>query len=325
MQKLRVALVGAGMAGQAHAFGYRNASMADDLAHLDIELAVVMDASEALAEDVRRRYGFAEATTDLGRVTDDPTIDVVSVALPNMAHREVLEPLIRSGKHLLTEKPLGLGLDDAEHLAAVAREFDAVHAVGFSYRRIPALAEMARLIRAGAIGDVWHFESSYYADHAAPADYPFSWRFARESSGGGALIDLGAHTIDSICYTVSPVAEVLASDLRTRITHRKDRDGTDHPVTNDDVASALLRTESGATGTMITSRIAHGNPNKLALTVFGSAGRVHFDTEHYNELQVFEAAANPEASSGPRTVVIGPQNPHYADTSSFRSRGVNTG
>lgn len=324
-KKLKVALVGAGMAGQAHAFGYRNASMADDLAGLDVELAVVMDASQQLAQDVRRRYGFAEATTELSRVLDDPEIDAVSVALPNVAHREVLDPIIRSGKHVLTEKPLGLHYAEAKSLAELAAQHDAVHAVGFSYRRIPGLAELARIVREGRLGEIHHFESSYYADHAASPDYPFSWRFEQETSGGGALIDLGAHAIDSINFAISPIAEVLAGDLRTRIETRKDRDGNDRAVTNDDVASAILRTESGATGTMITSRIAFGHPNRLSLSVFGSRGYAHFDTEHYNEVRVFEAELSDEATSGPRTVVIGPANPHYSDVSSFRSRGVNTG
>ncbi|KAB1645296.1 Gfo/Idh/MocA family protein [Gulosibacter chungangensis] len=325
MQKtLKVALVGAGMAGQAHAFGYRNATMADDLRGLTLELDTVADVSESLAEDVRLRYGFRRATTDITEIANDPEIDIISVALPNHAHREVLEVLLASGKHVLTEKPLGVGVEDAEYLTALSKENSGTHAVGFSYRRIPALAQMAKIVREGQLGDIWHFESSYYSDHAAATTDPFTWRFDRATAGGGALSDLGAHAVDAIAFVISPIADVLSAHFQTSIPERRDRAGEPHPVTNDDFASALVRTESGATGSLLTSRVAYGQPNRLALSVYGSKGSAHFDTQHYNDLQVFQAGGD-AATTGPSHVVMGPANPHYADVSSFRSRGVNTG
>lgn len=211
-----------------------------------VESAVVMDASATPAEDVRRRYGFAEATSDLARVLDGPTIDVVSVALPNVAHREVLDAIICSGQRVLTEKPLGLDHAEAELLARLAAEQDAVHAVGFSYRRIPALAELARVVAAGRLGGTHHFESSCDADHAASPECPFAWRFDRATSGGVPLIDLGVHAIDAIDFAVSPINEVLGADLRTHIAVRRDREGREREGTNDDVATAIPRTASAA-------------------------------------------------------------------------------
>jgi len=57
---IRVAVIGAGLAGQAHAFGYRTASMAVS-ANLPIDLAVIADPNLALAEKVAARYGFTRA------------------------------------------------------------------------------------------------------------------------------------------------------------------------------------------------------------------------------------------------------------------------
>ncbi|MGO1543692.1 MAG: Gfo/Idh/MocA family protein [Gulosibacter sp.] len=324
MQTLKVALVGAGMAGQAHAFGYRNASMADDLRDVAIELDTVADVSEALAEDVRLRYGFKRATADISQIAANPEIDVISVALPNHAHRAVLEVLLRSGKHVLTEKPLGVGVEDAEYLTNLSLQYPGIRSVGFSYRRIPALAQMAQIVREGRLGDIWHFESSYYADHAASAADRFTWRFDRATAGGGALSDLGAHAVDAIAFVISPIDEVLSAQFKTSITERTDRSGQQHEVTNDDFASALVRTECGAAGSLLTSRVAYGQPNRLSLSVYGSKGSAHFDTQHYNDLKVFEAGGN-AATTGPSHVVMGPANPHYSDVSSFRSRGVNTG
>ena len=68
-----VAVVGAGMAGQAHMFGYRNATMHPDLAGIDVRLAAVVDFNEDLARSAAARYGFAAATTDLHAVLRDET------------------------------------------------------------------------------------------------------------------------------------------------------------------------------------------------------------------------------------------------------------
>ena len=97
-QKIRVALVGAGAAGQAHAFGYRNVSMAAGLDVVDIDLAVVVDPNVELARRTADRYGYADATADLQRVVNDPSIDAISVALPNSVHAEVLPAILRFGQ-----------------------------------------------------------------------------------------------------------------------------------------------------------------------------------------------------------------------------------
>src|SRR6476659_4495093 len=95
---LRVALVGAGAAGQAHAFGYRNVSMAAGLESVQIDPAVVVDPNIELARRTADRYGYTDATADLRRVLDDPSIDAISVALPNSVHAEVLPAILRSDK-----------------------------------------------------------------------------------------------------------------------------------------------------------------------------------------------------------------------------------
>jgi len=171
-----VAVVGAGMAGQAHAFGYRNATMHPDLAGVDVRLAVIVDSNAGLAASAADRYGFAAATTDLDAVLDDG-IDGVSLALPNFAYAEVIPRLIAAGKHVLAEKPLGRSAAEAYRFAAAADAAGLVHGVGFSFRRLPAIEAIAQVIAAGGIGDIWHATAWYLTDYAATPDTPLSWRY----------------------------------------------------------------------------------------------------------------------------------------------------
>jgi hypothetical protein len=141
---IRVGLVGAGMAGQAHAFGYRNAMMAPDLADLNVDLRTIVDANLALAQAVADRYGFASVTGELDQLLPDEEIDVVSVALPNFLHQSVLTQVLASGKHVFAEKPIGRTVEEASDLARKAQESKAVTGVGFRFDGCPLLPPLPK-------------------------------------------------------------------------------------------------------------------------------------------------------------------------------------
>ena len=103
--------------------------MAAGLEAVDIDLAVVVDPNVELARRTADRYGYAEATADLRGVVNDPSIDAISVALPNSVHGAVLPPVLCSGKHVLTEKPIGRNTAEAADLVALAERSPAVTAL----------------------------------------------------------------------------------------------------------------------------------------------------------------------------------------------------
>ena len=165
--RVGVAVAGAGMAGQAHAFGFRNATMHPGLAGVRVELAAVVDPNLALAESVAARYGFARAVADLDDVLGDPAIDAVSLALPNFAYADVIPRTLDAGKHVLAEKPLGRSADEAHGFAAAADAAGVVHAVDHSWLRAPAVEAIARIVEEGRIGRIRHASGWYLSDYAA--------------------------------------------------------------------------------------------------------------------------------------------------------------
>jgi predicted dehydrogenase len=215
-----VAVIGAGMAGQAHAYAYRNATMDPALAGSEIELRTIADFSPELARSVASRFGFARAESDVAAVIADDAIDAVSVALPNFAYATVIPQLLAAGKHVLAEKPLGRTAAEAHAFATAADEAQLVHGVGFSWQRLAAVEAIAELIANGAIGDVWHVSAWYLTDYASTPDTPLSWRYDQERSGGGAILDVGAHVIAVLEHVAGPVRRVVAADARTLIPER---------------------------------------------------------------------------------------------------------
>jgi predicted dehydrogenase len=334
---ITVAVVGAGMAGQAHAFGYRNATMHPDLAGVDVRLAAVVDFNSDLARSAARRYGFAAETTDLDAVLGDDAIDGVSLALPNFAYAEVIPRLIAAGKHVLAEKPLGRSAAEAHQFAAAADAAGLVHGVGFSFRRLPAVEAIAQIVGSGGIGEVWHATAWYLTDYASTPATPLSWRYDRQQAGGGAIVDVGAHVLAVLQHVTGPARRVVAADSRIFIPERPVPAGavTGHgpavgtgemgPVSTDDVTTAIVELASGATTQVMVSRIATGVPNSLGFQIIGSAGSVSFDSARPDEFLLHQRSVAGPESNGPRLVTVGPEQPSFAHTIPMPARGVGSG
>jgi predicted dehydrogenase len=334
---ITVAVVGAGMAGQAHAFGYRNATMHPDLAGADVRLSTIVDFNEDLARSAAARYGFGTATTELDAVLGDDAIDAVSLALPNFAYADVIPRLIAAGKHVLAEKPLGRSAAEAYRFATAADAAGLVHGVGFSFRRLPAVEAIAQVVGSGGIGDLWHATAWYLTDYASTPATPLSWRYDRQQAGGGAIVDVGAHVLSVLEHVTGPVRRVVAADSKILISERPVPAGavTGHgaaagtgqtgPVTTDDVTTAILELAGGGSAQVTMSRIATGVPNSLGFQIIGSAGSVSFDSARPDEFWLHQrSVAGPEAN-GPRLVTVGPEQPSFAHTIPMPARGVGSG
>lgn len=322
------------MAGQAHALGYRNAMMAVSL-RLAVELDTIADPNLELAQSVATRYGFRSATADVDSLIASD-VDVISVALPNFLHAEVLPRVIGSGKHIFAEKPIGRTPAEAWELQELAQRSSAVTGVGFSFRRLPGLAALAAAVAEGAIGDIYSVRGWYNADYAVDPAGALSWRYSQEQSGGGALLDIGAHAIDAVHFVAGRIAEVTNATLRTYIAerplpgagtigHGASASRERGPVTNDDIALLSVVLESGAVGHISLSRIAAGVPNSLGIEVYGSGGSASFDSIVAGEFHLFQTGAADAAYNGSRRIFTGPAHPYFLDVAAMPGAGVGTG
>ncbi|BBJ38084.1 hypothetical protein SSPO_008020 [Streptomyces antimycoticus] len=277
---LSVAVVGAGMAGRTHAAGYRNVNTVYGAGLPPVRLAAIADANVELGEDAARRYGYEKALPSWEAVVEDPSIDAVSIVVGNDLHRPIAEALVAAGKHVLCEKPLAGSLADARAMAEVERTADVVTAVGYTFRRSPAIAAIRDHVRSGELGDLSLFSGRYWCDYATDPNGPLSWRF-KGGPGSGALGDVGAHVIDVAEYVAGPIASVSGASLSTQIPKRplplgavvghnaapvSDEVGE---VENEDTASFTARFQSGLVGTFSLSRTAFGLPNGLSFDVVG--------------------------------------------------------
>ena len=190
-----------------------------------------------------------------------------------------------------------------------------VHAVNFNYRKVPAIAFIARLIREGRLGDVREFRAAFLQDWGNDTRIPRSWKFEANRAGGGSLIGVGSHLIDLARHLVGELDRVVAT---TEIWVKErplptsalpfdpvSGDAPLAPVDVEDSAYFLGRFVGGAIGVFEISRCAPGRKNQLALEIHGSLGSVYFDYERANEVKVYLTDQD-AAAAGFRTIVMGP-------------------
>jgi predicted dehydrogenase len=315
-----VAVIGAGMAGKAHAAGYRSATTVYGPGLPAVRLVAVADLNQTLAADTARRFGYERSERSWEAIAADDDIDVVSVVVANPLHREIVEGLVAAGKHVLCEKPLAPTVADAEAMVDAAQRAGVQACVGFTFRRAPAIAAVRELLESGALGRPVHFDGHYWCDYGVSPDGPMSWRY-KGPAGSGALADIGSHIVDVAEFLCGAVRSTRGALLTTMIEERALPIGTvaghaaaelsdvREPVENEDQATFALRLESGATANIAVSRIAFGRSNSLGFQVFAERGAVVYELDRPGELRVADTlTAGP--THGFRTVPIGPMHPY---------------
>ncbi len=329
-----IAVIGAGMAGQAHAAAYRVAPTLYDPVLPPLRLVAIGDVNETLGGHVARRYGYQKAVGSWEAIADDPGIDVVSVVIANRFHRRAVEGLLEAGKHVLCEKPLSDTLEDARAMARAAEQADAVARIGFTFRRTPGIAAIHDLIQSGTLGKVLHFSGRYWTDYGFNPKAPMSWRY-KGGPGSGALADVGSHLAYVAEFLCGDIASVSGGRLATTISERPLPVGavTGHdivevsdvhePVENDDYAAYSAEFASGA-GSLEVSRVAAGHPNTLTFEVFCEKGAARFNQLRPAEIELF-LHEGPEATNGYRTVNLGPGHPYVGGGLAMDAPGVGFG
>jgi predicted dehydrogenase len=142
------------------------------------------------------RYGIARTTTDWRALAADPEVDAAVIGTPNALHAEQAVAFLEAGKHVLVEKPMASTLAEADAMVAAARHAGGWLMVAHCWRFHPDVRALRARVEAGELGEIVKTRS--YGVHARWG--PSGWFTDPELAGGGALLDMGVHAIDTTRY-----------------------------------------------------------------------------------------------------------------------------
>src|ERR1700730_16363967 len=194
------------MMGRAHAYAYTVAPVMRALSCRP-PLRVISGRDREKVPRAAAAYGFDSWVRDWHDLVKRPDVDIVDICTPPGTHAEIASAAAAAGKAVICEKPLAVSYAQATEAAESVQRAGVLNAVGFNYRRLPAVSLMKRMVDDGAVGKVRLWRATWLSDEFVDATIPFDWRFDR-AVGGSTIADLGSHLIDLALWMVGDVAEV---------------------------------------------------------------------------------------------------------------------
>jgi predicted dehydrogenase len=157
----------------------------------DAELLAVGSRAQETADAFASAYDIPRRYSSYRRLAEDPDVDVIYISTPHTLHCENTLLCLRSGKHVLCEKPFAINAQQAEFMVQCAREQNLFLMEAMWTRFIPAVCEIRRLLQDKHIGELQMFMGHF--GFQAPFD-PES-RLFNPALGGGALLDVGIYPV----------------------------------------------------------------------------------------------------------------------------------
>ena len=274
--KINVGIIGCGKIAQVrHIPEYEANSYVTIKGFYDIDVERTKELAEKYSAQAYRSYEELLA---------DEQIDAVSICVANHAHAQITILALKSGKHVLCEKPMAITLEDCEAMVAAAKESNRYLMIGQNQRLAKAHQKAKELISQGAIGEVLTFRTTF--GHSGPETWSIDsgkevWFFDKGKAAMGAMADLGIHKTDVIQYIIGQ--KIVETQARLVTIDKRDAKGALIGV--DDNAICIYKMENGAFGTMTASWTYYGEEDNTTI-IYGTKGilRLYDDLKYSVQL-----------------------------------------
>ncbi|WP_353641150.1 Gfo/Idh/MocA family oxidoreductase [Mesorhizobium sp. WSM2239] len=252
MAKMRIAVIGLGMASAPHA-----KSLADLAGR--VEVVHAHSPTEARRAAFAEQFGFP-VSGDLDAILGDQSVGAVMLLTPPNTHLDLVRRAADAGKHILLEKPLEIGIDRAEELVAAAEGAGVVLGVVLQHRFKSASTALAKLLAEGRLGDIVGASARTY-NWRPQSYYDQPGRGTRARDGGGVLLTQAIHTLD-LLISLAGLPEEVCAYATTSAVHRME---------TEDIVAGGLRYANGAIGTVSATTCAYpGFPDQI--DIIGTKG-----------------------------------------------------
>jgi len=222
----------------------------------DTEVTVVWDEEpergQAWAEELE-----ADWEPDYHAVLRRDDVQAVAVNAPTNMHTELMVAAANAGKHIFTEKVMALTVEECERISAAVREADVKFLISYPYRSRPDVQYAKQVVDEGLLGDLT-FMRVRVAHNAGSAGWLPEHFWDPVQTGGGAMMDLGAHPMYLLRWLGGQPKKITSS-----FTYLLEREVEDNAV-------SVIEFENGLIGVSDTSFVSTHSP--FALELSGTEG-----------------------------------------------------
>jgi UDP-N-acetyl-2-amino-2-deoxyglucuronate dehydrogenase len=270
--QIRIGLIGCGVISKTHFSAIKTLPQA--------KLVAVCDSQVGRAEAVGKELGI-EWYDSYRKMLLKDDLDLISICTPHGQHVPMGIDSARAKKHVLMEKPLGLGLDKA---AKMLLEFKKNRRKLFSVLQVrynPTVKAVRDAIREGKFGKInnaalvvrWYRPQAYFDRD--------EWRGSKAEEGG-LLLSQGIHYIDILQWIMGPVVSVYGDTITAA-----------HKIETDDLDIAMAKHKNGAWSTIEIGLCTYPKNLECSLTILGSKGTVKISGSALNEIATWEVEDTP--------------------------------
>ncbi|MDE2590078.1 MAG: Gfo/Idh/MocA family oxidoreductase [Patescibacteria group bacterium] len=204
--KIKVGIIGSGRMGERHADAYSHLS--------DVELVGFSDSVTEKSELLAKK--FKKKSFSMEEMLDDKSIDAIDVCTPNSFHAQNAILSLKSGKHVLVEKPMATNLADCDKMIEQAKKSKLILMVGHTYRFYPSSLKAKEIIDSGEIGSI-RLVLEYSID---PGQIPGKgktpdWAMKKEM-GGGVFFD-AIHAVDKLRFWLNSEVSSVSVPIMDKI------------------------------------------------------------------------------------------------------------
>lgn len=244
-------------------------------AKLRLNPARVYATGEALIEGEAKRKDGAQA---------------IIIATPNHLHAPIAMAALRTGMHVICDKPLCFSLKEAQALAALSRQTSCVFGVTYSYSGYAAVRRAREMVEAGEIGALRFVNGEFVQDWLSTALERqgvklAEWRMDPQRSGlAGTCADLGTHLWHLAEFITGVTPAHLSAELATMVEGRE----------LDDTAMIRMRYANGARGQLTATQATPSSGGHLFIRVYGEKAGIEWHAQAPYELRLLRPGGAPE-------------------------------
>ena len=275
---LKIGLIGSGYIASVHYQAYKLIGNCEIVAQADPN-------REKHRKFIENGHTIKEYYTSHKEMLEKANIDLVSVCAPNIFHYPIIKDALLAGKHVIVEKPLCLNLREADELIALAKQQGKLICYAEELCYVPKYRRAKDIVDAGGLGKVYMVRQS--EKHSGPHS---PWFFLRKNAGGGALMDMGCHSIE-FCrwiYNKKPVKWVFGHCGKY---FHLNSEVEDHVI-------ATLGFEDGSIASIEASWALQGGDDSVA-AIFGTEGVIYVNMLKDTGIQVYSKNGYPATPGHP--------------------------